>query len=84
VPTCTETGYDVMWQVWLGVLAKKGTPEPVLAKLRDGFGKLVTDKGLKALIARITSEIKYVGADAWKKELDEEKKSLMAIYALTQ
>jgi tripartite-type tricarboxylate transporter receptor subunit TctC len=84
VPTCTETGYDVMWQVWLGVLAKKGTPEPVLAKLREGFGKLVADKGLKALIARITSEIKYVGAEDWKKELEEEKKSLMAIYALTQ
>jgi tripartite-type tricarboxylate transporter receptor subunit TctC len=84
VPTCMETGYDVVWQVWLGVLAKKGTPEPVMAKLRAGFEKLVTDKGLKALIARITSEIKYVGAADWKKELEDEKKSLMAIYALTQ
>ncbi len=52
VPTCREQGYDVVWQVWLGVLAKKGTPEPVLAKLRADFGKLVKDKGLNSLIGK--------------------------------
>lgn len=84
VPTCTEQGYDVFWQVWLGVLAKKGTPEPILAKLREGFGKLVADKGLLRLIGKINSEIKYVGAAPWKNELEEDKKALMEIYALTQ
>lgn len=41
VPTLKELGYDVEYYVWSGAFAPAGTPEPVLATLRDAIRKSV-------------------------------------------
>ncbi len=35
VPTMKELGYDVEYYLWVGLFAPKGTPAPVIAKLRE-------------------------------------------------
>ena len=39
-------GYDVT--IWLGLFAPKGTPEPVVAKLREEVNKVLSDRDLTA------------------------------------
>jgi tripartite-type tricarboxylate transporter receptor subunit TctC len=34
VPTLKELGYDVEFSIWVGLFAPKGTPDPVVARLR--------------------------------------------------
>ena len=36
VPTLKELGYDVEYYLWVGLFAPKGTPEAIVATLRDG------------------------------------------------
>jgi tripartite-type tricarboxylate transporter receptor subunit TctC len=84
VPTCKETGYNVVWQVWLGALVHKDTPKDKVEKLRTAFSEMLKDKGLLNLVARINSEVKYLGGDAWAKDLKEEQDRLVAIYEKTK
>jgi tripartite-type tricarboxylate transporter receptor subunit TctC len=45
VPTVAESGYagyDI--PIWTALMAPKGTPEPVLAKLRSAVGEILKDK----------------------------------------
>ena len=45
VPTIAESGYagyDI--PIWTALMAPKGTPEPVLAKLRSAVGEILKDK----------------------------------------
>src|SRR6059036_1703907 len=48
VPTLKELGYpDAEFYIWAGVFAPKGTPEPVLAKLRATVREAVNDLELR-------------------------------------
>ena len=38
VPTLRELGYDAQFSQWTGLFVPAGTPEPVIAKLRDAAG----------------------------------------------
>ena len=41
VPTVRETGViDFDWETWAGYFVRSGTPAPVLARLREAFGKV--------------------------------------------
>ena len=39
VPTLKELGYDVEFYLWVGMFAPKGTPEPIVVKLREEIKK---------------------------------------------
>ena len=80
VPTCKEAGADVIWHFWRGVLAKKGTPEDRIAKLSDGFAKLVEDKGFLRLIGKINSRVDFLGAKDFAKVLTKEQRDLKELY----
>jgi len=41
VPTCKELGYDLTMASWGGFVVPKGTPEDVLAILREAFAEAV-------------------------------------------
>ena len=34
-----EHGYDIEFYLWVGMFAPKGTPEPIVAKLREEIRK---------------------------------------------
>lgn len=82
VPTCKEEGYDVSFQFWRGVLAPKGTPEPVVKALSDSFGKLVKDEGFLRLMGRIASDVQYLDHKAFAAALKEEQKALGEAYGV--
>jgi tripartite-type tricarboxylate transporter receptor subunit TctC len=42
VPTVREAGVDFDNETWIGYFARRGTPEPILARLRADFAKVVT------------------------------------------
>lgn len=51
VPTMAELGYpQVTVSNWLGVIAPKGTPKPVVARLNDAFNKALADPALREKI----------------------------------
>lgn len=83
VPTVAETGFKGFdATIWTGLLAPKGTPEPVLAKLRNTVNAILAEKdtvqkftelGMEpgntdggALSRRISSDIRQWGAIAKK------------------
>jgi len=84
VPTCTEIGHNVVWQVWLGALVHKDTPADRVEFLRDAFAKLVEDPGLQRLMARINTDLNFLGGAEWEGELEAEQARLLEIYAKAQ
>ena len=50
VPTLKELGYDVEFSLWVGLFAPKGTPAPVIAKLRAETKKVANSEQFKTAI----------------------------------
>ena len=60
VPTFKELGFpDAEFYIWAGVFAPKGTPEPVLAKLRDTLRAAVNDPDFKGAMEKIETPIVF-------------------------
>ena len=60
VPTFKELGYpDAEFYIWAGVFAPKGTPEPVLARLRDPLRAAVNDADFKGAMEKIETPIGF-------------------------
>ena len=65
VPTFKELGYaDAEFYIWAGVFAPRGTPEPVLAKLRETLRVAVGDSDFKGAMDKLETPIVFKqGAD---------------------
>jgi tripartite-type tricarboxylate transporter receptor subunit TctC len=60
VPTFKELGYpDAEFYIWAGVFAPRGTPEPVLSKLRDTLRAAVNDGDFKAAMDKLETPIVF-------------------------
>jgi tripartite-type tricarboxylate transporter receptor subunit TctC len=79
VPTLAEQGFDVDARLWLAVVALKGTPEPVLAKLRDAVKKISDDKSFKTLMERMGQQVDYLSADELAKQWSADESKIKAI-----
>ena len=74
VPTLKELGYNVEFSIWVGLFAPKGTPEPVIARVRAETGKAVTNEQFKKAIANIGDEIAYLDQAEFRKFWDADAK----------
>ena len=74
VPTLKELGYDVEFSLWVGVFAPKGTPDPVIAVLRENIGKVAKSDQFKTAISNIGDEVAYLDAPEFAKFWDEDAK----------
>ena len=81
VPTLPEQGYDLDARLWLGIVALKGTPEPVLAKLRDAVKKISDDTSFKTIMTRMGQQADYLTADEMAKVWSTDDKALKSIIA---
>ena len=74
VPTLQEEGVDVVFTMWRSVLAPRGTPPAVVAKLEAAFRQVTEDKSFQALIKQLGDEIHFQGARefeaSWRQEHD--------------
>jgi tripartite-type tricarboxylate transporter receptor subunit TctC len=72
VPTLKELGYDVQFSIWVGLFAPKGTPEPVIAKVRTESGKVANSEQFKTAITNIGDEVAYLEGPAFTKFWNED------------
>ena len=61
IPTLKESGVDVTYAVNRGLLAPKGTPAPILAKLRKACGEAARDKGFAEAMKAQGTDVHFLG-----------------------
>ena len=74
VPTMKELGYDIEFYLWVGLFAPKGTPAPVVAKLREESKKAVASDTFKQAITNINDEVTYMDQPDFAKFLEADAK----------
>ncbi len=79
VPTFRELGYpDAEFYIWAGLFAPKGTPEPVLAKLRDAVRAAVGDPDFKGAMDKLETPIAFKQGAEFQRFFDADAKRLAA------
>lgn len=77
IPTCKEQGVNVVYLMWRGVLAPKGTPRGIIDRLAAAFKKMTEDKSVVPMIKRLGDEINFLGPDeftkVWREEYETQK-----------
>jgi tripartite-type tricarboxylate transporter receptor subunit TctC len=77
VPTFKELGYpDAEFYIWAGLFAPKGTPEPVLARLREATRAAVADADFKAAMDKLQTPIAFKQGDEFQRFFDADAKRL--------
>ena len=66
VPTLKELGYDAQYSQWTGLFVPAGTPEPVIAKLREAARVASDDPTFKAALAKVETPIQYLDAPQFR------------------
>jgi len=60
VPTLKELGYDAQYSQWTGLFVPAGTPEPVIAKLREAARVAADDPSFRNALAKVETPIQYL------------------------
>ncbi|MGH7303726.1 MAG: Bug family tripartite tricarboxylate transporter substrate binding protein [Candidatus Rokuibacteriota bacterium] len=77
VPTFKELGYpDAEFYIWAGLFAPRGTPEPVLAKLRDTLRTSVGDGDFKGAMDKLETPIVFKQGDDFSKFFEADARRL--------
>ena len=76
VATFKELGYDAEFYIWAGMLAPKGTPEPVMKKVRDTLRQVVQEADFKDAMTKMETPIAYMDAPEFQKFWDKDSKIL--------
>ena len=77
VPTFKELGYpDAEFYIWAGMFAPKGTPEPVLAKLRTATREAVNDPGFKSAMEKLETPVTFKQGEEFQKFFEADAKRL--------
>jgi len=88
VPTLEDLGYDTPWYAmqYYAAAVPKGTPEPIVQKLRSVFEQISKDKSFLNLINKLGVPVVYVPGDEIAKiyiEIREAKRPLVEKLGLT-
>lgn len=57
LPTVKEAGYDFNTEGWYGVVAPRGTPQPVVARLHEGLVRALNTPEMKASLGKLAVEV---------------------------
>ncbi|MEO5694352.1 MAG: tripartite tricarboxylate transporter substrate binding protein [Usitatibacter sp.] len=76
VPTLKELGYDAQFSQWTGLFVPAGTPEPVIAKLREAAKFVVGDATFKAALGKVETPVQYLDQPAFRGFWDNDAKKL--------
>jgi tripartite-type tricarboxylate transporter receptor subunit TctC len=66
VPTLKELGYDAQFSQWTGLFVPAGTPEPVIAKLREAARAAIDDPAFKAALSKVETPVQYLDQPQFK------------------
>jgi tripartite-type tricarboxylate transporter receptor subunit TctC len=80
VPTFKELGYNVFHSSWVGMVAPKGTPAPIVERLRTLVKQVTSDPAFVDVIEKAGDEVDYADSEttrkAWSKEYERLQKLL--------
>ena len=77
VPTFKELGYpEAEFYIWAGVFAPKGTPEPILVKLRDATRVAVIDPAFKGAMEKLETPVTFKQGEEFQKFFDADARRL--------
>jgi tripartite-type tricarboxylate transporter receptor subunit TctC len=83
VPTLKELGYDVEFSLWVGLFAPKGTPDAIIARLREVTGQAARSEQFKTAINNIGDEVAYLDQPEFAQFWDEDAKRVeSAVHAI--
>ena len=60
VPTFKEQGYDLEYSFWIGLFAPQGTPDPIIAKLREATNTAAHSKEFLGTLDKLGQELAYM------------------------
>ncbi len=72
VPTLKERGYDLVYYLWVGLFALKGTPAAIVSTLAGTIDKAATSPQFNAALANIGLEPTYLSAAEFAKFWEED------------
>lgn len=77
VPTFKELGYEnVEFYIWAGLFAPAGTPEPIMAKLRETARQVAESAEFKTAMENLQTPVVYMDAPEFQKFWDDDAKRL--------
>jgi tripartite-type tricarboxylate transporter receptor subunit TctC len=79
VPTLKELGYDATFSQWTGLFVPAGTPEPVIAKLREASRAAVADPAFKSALAKVETPIQYLDQPQFRAFWDRDAAKLAEV-----
>lgn len=79
VPTYKEKGWDVVRYQWRGIMAKAGTPKPVVDRLAGAIQKAQQTEEWKTYLKRVSQLDGFQGPDAFRAQLVQDTKETEAV-----
>ena len=79
VPTLKELGYDAQFSQWTGLFVPAGTPEPVIARLREAAKFAVDDAAFKAALAKVETPVQYLDQPQFRTFWDNDAAKLATV-----
>lgn len=79
VPTYKEKGWNVVRYQWRGMMAKTGTPKPVVDRLASAIQKAQQTQEWKNYLKRVSQLDGFQGPDAFRAQLAEDVKETEAV-----
>ena len=76
VPTLNELGYDVEYYLWVGMFAPKGTPEAIVATLREALKKAALTDQFKTALTNLGQELDYMDQPEFAKFWEADAKRI--------
>jgi len=76
LPTLAESGYDVVFFQWSALFAPAGTPDPVLARLRDAARAAAADPKFVAALATLDTPVQYLDTPEMRRFYDADSRKL--------
>jgi tripartite-type tricarboxylate transporter receptor subunit TctC len=79
VPTYKERGWDLVRYQWRGIMAKAGTPKPIVERLAAAIQKAQQTDEWKAYLKKVTQFDGYQGPDAFQAQLTQDMREIEAV-----
>ncbi|HEY1363399.1 MAG TPA: tripartite tricarboxylate transporter substrate binding protein [Xanthobacteraceae bacterium] len=80
IPTMIELGYrDVEYYIWAGVFVPKGTPAPVVTRLREAMREVMADAQVTSIFVKANSPPAYMDQPEFAAFVDADAKRLIPV-----
>jgi tripartite-type tricarboxylate transporter receptor subunit TctC len=79
IPCMKDFGIDAEYYGWVGLMAPKNTPQPIVAKLQAVTRQVVADKIFVELIEKTGDEIRFLQREEFEKYWEQESAAIAKV-----